>query len=162
MTLPMGRVRRGTGSTVYVRQTWPVGRYLWSRVSDEEREHRATPVLAKHGVSVWIPGRTLRTSLTCQLLVREQSIEITTRPRFLGRILGFNWLVPGKWIRMSTEYRPYEIGREHPWIAIGLDRYAGYRKICLRMRDMDKLTAILKGVGASEGPEATNEATPEE
>ena len=137
--------------------------YLWNRISDEERKYRAAPVLRRKPVNVWIPGATLRTDLTCQLLVREQSIEITTRPKFLGRLLGFNWLVPGEWIEMSTAFRPYEIGRKHAWIDIGLDRYAGYRKICLRMRDMDALTAILKGVGASKAPETTtSEATPEE
>jgi hypothetical protein len=125
-----------------------VPRYLWSRISDEERGHRAAPVLQRKPVNVWIPGRTLRTDLTCQLLVRERSIEITTAPAFLGRLLGFDWLVPGESIQMSTEFRPLEIGRKHPWIAIEPNRYTGERKVCLRMHDMNALTVILEGVGA--------------
>jgi hypothetical protein len=113
---------------------------------------RQAEVFSKHGVSVWIPGTTLRSDLTCQLLVRSQSVEITTRPRLLRKILGFDWIIPGGSILMTEEFRPHELGRKHPWIAMEPNAYTGGQRLCLQTRDMDNLVGLLRGVGATDAP----------
>jgi hypothetical protein len=109
---------------------------------------REDPVASKLGVSVWIPGVTLRSELTCQMLVRTRSIEITTRPRLLGRVLGFDWIVPGDSIWLTEEMRPHEIGPRHRWLGIAPNSHTEGRQLCLRAHDMEQLAVLLEGVGA--------------
>lgn len=113
---------------------------------------READILSTYSVSVWIPGTTLRTGLTCQILVRSQSVEITTRPRFLGKVMGFDWIIPGSSILMTEKFRPHELGRKRPWIAMEPSAYSGGRKLCLQAPDMGHLVDLLRGVGATDAP----------
>jgi len=128
---------------------WVMARWRRS-IADDVRSLRDEEIVSKQGVSVWIPGLVLRSELTCQILVRGHSVEVTTRPRFLGRILGFDWIIPGSSILMAREFRPHELGREHRWIALEPNAYTDGRRLCLQARDMDDLVGLLRGVGGTD------------